>query len=142
MYIYQIYIHIYFHIYILYIYIYANIYTYTYIHIYINGHTWSTTHRVLKSHSRKMSEIYMQSWKQCGLSVITKVTHHVPKCMSCHKVIVVITRRAHCFYDCIYIHINIYIYIHIYIYICVYISEIHACSFFRGIRRDRSISHS
>ena len=22
--------------------------------------------------------------------------HHVPKCMSCHKVIVVITGRAHC----------------------------------------------
>ena len=23
--------------------------------------------------------------------------HHVPKCMSCHKAIVVITGRAHCF---------------------------------------------
>ena len=29
--------------------------------------------------------------------------HHVPKCMSCHKAIVVITGRAHCFHD--YIHI-------------------------------------
>ena len=29
--------------------------------------------------------------------------HHVPKCMSCHKVIVVITVRAHCFHDNIYI---------------------------------------
>ena len=29
--------------------------------------------------------------------------HHVPKCMSCHKAIVVITGRAHCFHDCIYI---------------------------------------
>ena len=29
--------------------------------------------------------------------------HHVPKCMSCHKAIVVITGRAHCFYDNIYI---------------------------------------
>ena len=30
---------------------------------------------------------------------------HVPKCISFHKaiVIVVITRRAHCFHDCIYI---------------------------------------
>ena len=28
--------------------------------------------------------------------------HHVPKCMSCHKAIVVITRRAHCFHDNIY----------------------------------------
>ena len=29
--------------------------------------------------------------------------HHVPKCMSCHKVIVVITGRVHCFHDYIYI---------------------------------------
>ena len=27
----------------------------------------------------------------------------MPKCMSCHKAIVVITERAHCFHDCIYI---------------------------------------
>ena len=27
----------------------------------------------------------------------------VPKCMSCHKAIVVITGRAHCFHDYIYI---------------------------------------
>ena len=35
---------------------------------------------------------------------------HVPKCMSCHKAIVVITGSAHCFHDCIYIYIYIYIY--------------------------------
>ena len=29
--------------------------------------------------------------------------HHVPKYMSCHKAIVVITGRAHCFHDYIYI---------------------------------------
>ena len=29
--------------------------------------------------------------------------HHVPKCMSCHKAIVVITGRAHFFHDYIYI---------------------------------------
>ena len=29
--------------------------------------------------------------------------HHVPKCMGCHKAIVVITGRAHCFHDNIYI---------------------------------------
>ena len=27
----------------------------------------------------------------------------MPKCMSCHKAIAVITGRAHCFHDCIYI---------------------------------------
>ena len=31
------------------------------------------------------------------------IVHHEPKCLSCHKSIVVITGRAHCFYDCIYI---------------------------------------
>ena len=35
--------------------------------------------------------------------------HHVPKCMSCHKAIVVITGRAHCFHDYIYIYIYILI---------------------------------
>ena len=29
--------------------------------------------------------------------------HHVPKCVTCHKAIVVITGRAHCFHDYIYI---------------------------------------
>ena len=29
--------------------------------------------------------------------------HHAPKCMSCHKAIVVITGRAYCFHDCMYI---------------------------------------
>ena len=29
--------------------------------------------------------------------------HHVPKYMSCHKAIVMITRRAHSFHDKIYI---------------------------------------
>ena len=42
------------------------------IHIYIStwDHKWSTIHRVLKSHRSKMGTIYMQSWKQCALSVI------------------------------------------------------------------------
>ena len=30
------------------------------------------------------------------------MVHHAPKCMCCHKAIVVITRRAHHFHDCIY----------------------------------------
>ena len=32
-----------------------------------------------------------------------ETVNHVPKCMSCHKTTVVITRRAHCFHDNIYI---------------------------------------
>ena len=42
-------------------------------------------------------------------TIFSLTVHHVPKCMSCHKAIVVITGRAHCFHD------NIYIYI----YMCV-----------------------
>ena len=63
---------------------------------------WSTTHRVFKSRRSKMS--------------IT--VHHVPKCMSCHKVIVVITGRAQLFS---YIYVYIYKYIYIYIYVYIYI---------------------
>ena len=42
--------------------------------------------------------------------------HHVPRCMSCHKAIVVITGRAPCFHDCIYIYIHTCIYIFIIIF--------------------------
>ena len=38
---------------------------------YVSGHKWSTTHRLLKSHRSKMSVIYMLSWKQYALPVIT-----------------------------------------------------------------------
>ena len=31
--------------------------------------------------------------------------HHVPKCMSCHKAIVVVTTKVHCFHDCMYIYV-------------------------------------
>ena len=38
-----------------------------------------------------------------GSHDVRLTVHHVPKCMSCHKAIVVITGRAHCFHDYIYI---------------------------------------
>ena len=62
------------------------------------------TYRVPKSHRSKICVIYMHSRKQCFLSFITTVAlrqlmrltvHHMPKCMSCHKGIVVISGRAH-----------------------------------------------
>ena len=40
---------------------------------------------------------------------IANIVQHVPKCMSCHKATVVITGRAHCFRDCIFIYIDLYI---------------------------------
>ena len=94
----------------------------------------------------------MQSSKQCALPVITTMALWQPmhlgvlKCMGCHKAIVVITGRAHCFHDCIYANyanlymnyahlasvgfehsvccgslIYIYIYIYIYMYVCMYV---------------------
>ena len=51
--------------------------------------------------------MYIRTYISCTYTTV----HHVPKCMSCHKAIVVITGRAHCFHDCIYIYIYIYIYI-------------------------------
>ena len=87
-------------IYILYKYI-------THVIHYISGHKWSTTHRVLKSHRSKMSVIYVIMKTMCPPSYhhngfVATHAHHVPKCMSCQKAIVVITGRAHCFHDNIY----------------------------------------
>ena len=48
------------------------------------------------------------------------IVYRVPKCMRCHKAIVVITRRAHGFHDYIYTYIYIYPYI-IYIYTSFFI---------------------
>ena len=42
---------------------------------YISGHHWSTTHKVLKSHRRKIGLIYIQSSKQCALPVITTMAN-------------------------------------------------------------------
>ena len=54
------------------IYIHTHIYMYYILYIrYISSHKWSTTRRVLKSYRNKMSIIYMLSWKQCALPVIT-----------------------------------------------------------------------
>ena len=75
--------------------------------------------RVLKKHS-------LVHWYQQCLTV-----HHVPKCMSCHRAIVVITGRAYCFHNCIYIlrpccfceiwalcvSLNIYDHLYVYVYI-------------------------
>ena len=107
---------------------------YIYIHIH-NIHKWSyviyDTQSAQIWQKQDVHNIYMQSWKQCGLPIITIIAlrqlmslgtwctvhlwpliytvHHVPKCLSCHKAIVVI--RAYCVHDCIYIYIYIYIYI-------------------------------
>ena len=52
--------------------------------------------------------------------------HHVLKCMSYHKAIVVISGRAHWFYNmCVYICICICIYMYIYIHVYIYLIYIY-----------------
>ena len=83
----------------------------------------------------------MQSWKRCAPPVITSPQwfcgnsctwahdvrlYRVPKCLICHKVIVMSTGRANCLHYSIYIYIYIYthtyiLYIYTYIYIHIYI---------------------
>ena len=54
-----------------------------------SGYKWLTTHRVLES--------LVHWYRQCV------TVSHAPKYMSCYKAIVVITEKAHCFHDYIYI---------------------------------------
>ena len=67
----------------IYIYIYINIYTHVYIYtcLYIYTHVY----------------IYIYIYMYIYIYLL------VPKCISCHKAIVVITGKVHCFHDCMYI---------------------------------------
>ena len=47
-------------------------------------------------------DMYMLSWKQCTLPLITTTVHHGSKCTSCHKAIVMITGMTLCFHNNIY----------------------------------------
>ena len=75
----------------MYIYIYICIYMlFIYIYIYIFNH------------ESKVPSRLPPQWL-CGNSCTWGHDVHLPKYMSCHKAIVVITGRAHCFHDCTYI---------------------------------------
>ena len=52
--------------------------------------------RVLNKQSKESNSL-VHWYQQCVM------VHHVPKCMSCHRAIAVITERAHCFHGYIYI---------------------------------------
>ena len=62
---------------------YLYIYIYTYTYIYICYHENNVSSRLLPQ-------------CLCGSSCTWEYVHHVPKCMSCHKAIVLIIRTAHC----------------------------------------------
>ena len=73
-----------------YMYIYMCLYIYIYIYTCIN----------IGNHKNNVPSWLSPQWL-CGNSCTW--AHDVPKCMSCHKAIVVVTGRAPCFHDCIYI---------------------------------------
>ena len=64
------------------------------------------------------------NWYQQCLTV-----HQVPKCMSCHKAIVVITGRAHCFHDCISTCIHVHIFIIIILKFITMFLPVNMCKF-------------
>ena len=96
-------------------YIYINIYIYIYIYVIMKtmcppdyhhngfvathalGHMMYGYTLLVPMIQRVLKDSLVHWYQQCV------TVHHVPKCMSCHKAIVVITGRAHCFHDYIYI---------------------------------------
>ena len=126
LYIINIILYIYTNIIYIYIYIYIVYIIYIYMLYNIISYKWPTTHRVLKSHKRKMGVIYMQSWKYCALPVITTMAW----CAQVHEL-----PQSHCgdnregegtFFSWLhryiyYIIYDIYIYVCVYIYIYIYI---------------------
>ena len=106
---------------------------------YKSGHKWSTTHRVPKSHRSKMRIIYMLSWKQCAIPVITTMAlwqlMHLDTWSHCDDnregtlfswliptLITTITLIT------LITFFSLYIYIYIYIYIISYIHALHIIS--------------
>ena len=69
---------------------------------------------LLKSHRSKRGIIYIQSWKQCVLPVITSMT------LICHMATVV-AGRAHCFHYYYYYYYYHHHYYHYYYYYYYYI---------------------
>ena len=72
--------------------------------IYVGLRNWLNWSAVVIWYICKCNEL-IKTWVKNISYVIhhTQSVHDVPKCMSCHKDIVVITARAHCFHDSIYI---------------------------------------
>ena len=126
-YIYNIYIHIYIYIYIyiylcIYLYICIYIFMYIYIYIYILLHIYYAhlafvrfDHYVchgslMTTYIMLLAQLVENSLVHCQKQCVT--VHHVPKCISCHEAIVVITGRAHCFHDFIYLNTHTHTHTH------------------------------
>ena len=53
-----------------------------------------------------MKTMFPPSYHHNGFVATYATVHHVPKYMSCHRAIVVITEKAHCFHE----YTDIYVY--------------------------------
>ena len=77
-------------------------------------HLWPLILRSLFGFLSTFSSLF--HWYQLCVTI-----YQVLKCMSWYKAILVITERAYCFHDYIYIVFCTYFLIYIFIYICVFI---------------------
>ena len=93
----------------------------------VSGHKWFMTHRVLKSRRYKM---YQQCVTVC----------HMPKCMSCHKVIMCCELVMTTYIYYIYIYMYIYIYIYYICIICIFIYYLYI-HIFKGPSVCQYLSH-
>ena len=66
---------------------------------------WSKANIIVDNGKMELISKNIETFSKCRNRNRTRIeaAHHVPKCMGCHKSIVVMTGRAHCFYDYIYI---------------------------------------
>ena len=61
-----------------------------------NRNNWIASQRYVNESVSTIANTYTHIFIHTHIYI---TVHHVPKCMSCHKGIVEITGRAHCFYD-------------------------------------------
>ena len=97
-----IYLYVYMYIYLNHIYKYIYTYIYIYMYIYICYHENNVPSRLSPKWLCRNSCSWAHDVHQVYINR-TSTVHHVPKYMSCHKAIVVVTGGAHCFHDNIYI---------------------------------------
>ena len=88
-------------------YIYIYIYTYICLYIYIYKHIYIYNIHISEMGANNVPSRLSPQWLRGNSCTwahdVWFDVYHVPKCMRCHKTIVVITGRAHCFQD---LHIN------------------------------------
>ena len=84
--------HMHAYIYISYIYI---IKTHTRTHTHIHTHPPTHPHTHTHTHTHMYICFYIHAMKKPSVHHL----HHVPKCFSCHKAILMMTARPHCFHD-------------------------------------------